>query len=123
IVFAGFAGALTDALAVGDIVRVAEVVDEAGHCWRTTGPTPTYGRLLTVDEPTATEADKRRLGQQHQAIAVDMESALFAERCTRAGVPFACERAISDTVTTALSPILVSVLNGGNVSTWRVLRT
>jgi adenosylhomocysteine nucleosidase len=123
IVFAGFAGALTDALAVGDIVRPAEVADEAGQCWKTTGPTPTHGRLLTVDHLTATEADKRRLGQQHQAIAVDMESAHFAARCTRAGVRFACVRAISDTVTTALSPALLSLLNGGNTSAWRVLKT
>jgi adenosylhomocysteine nucleosidase len=123
IVFAGFGGALTDALAVGAIVRAAEVVDEAGNLWRTTGPTPTHGRLLTVDQLTATPADKRRLGEKHQAIAVDMESAPFAERCTRAGIPFACVRAISDTVTTALSPALLSVLNGGNASTWRVLKT
>jgi adenosylhomocysteine nucleosidase len=123
IVFAGFAGALTDALNIGDIVRPSEIIDETDRCWPTTGFAPTSGRLLTVDQLTATPADKRRLGFQHRASAVDMESACFAERCTNARVPFACIRAISDTVTTALSPALLSMLEGGYVSTWRVLKS
>ena len=130
IVFAGFAGALTDTLHVGDIVLADEVVDEHGHSWRTTWPselegdwTPPLhrGRLLTVDKMAAMPDDKRRLGDQHRAIAVEMESAIFAARCTQAGVPFACVRAISDEMATALSPTLESLLAGGNASPWRVL--
>jgi adenosylhomocysteine nucleosidase len=126
IVFAGFAGALADGLHVGDIVLAEEVVDERGQSWRTTWPggSSRYrGRLVTVDQLTATSADKRRLGEQYQACAVDMESALFAARCTQAGIPFACLRAISDEVTTPLSPALTSLLSGGNASPWRVLKT
>jgi adenosylhomocysteine nucleosidase len=50
-----------------------------------------------------------------------MESAVFAQRCTQAGLPFACVRAISDTVDTSLSPALTTLLAGGSASTWRVL--
>ncbi len=50
-----------------------------------------------------------------------MESAACARLCTRHGVPFGCLRAISDTVDTRLSPRLVSLLNGGQISWWRVL--
>ena len=124
ILFAGFAGALNDALKVGDIVVADEVVDEQGQSWRTTWPQAESlrrGRLLTVDQITATPADKRRLAERHQAIAVEMESAHFAARCTQAGIPFGCVRAISDEVMTALSPALASMLSGGTASPWRVL--
>ncbi len=131
LIFAGFAGALTEALHVGDIVLADEVVDTHGNCWRTTWPdkqfdgtgTPALsrGRLLTVDQMTVTPEDRRRLAEQHQACAVEMESAMFAARCTQAGVPFACVRAISDAAATTLSPALLTLLSGGTASPWRVL--
>jgi adenosylhomocysteine nucleosidase len=104
-------------------VLAEEVVDQHGHAWRTTWPTPMpegqwtptlhRGRLLTVDELTATPADKQQLAERHQACAVEMESAAFAVRCAAAGVPFGCVRAISDEAATMLSPALVSLLSGG----------
>jgi adenosylhomocysteine nucleosidase len=126
LVFAGFAGALTEALHIGDIALADEVADSRGRSWPTTLPvgeslSPHRGRLLTVDELTATPDDKRRLAERHRAIAVDMESAVFAERCTQAGMPFTCLRAISDEAATSLSPALVSMLSGGAASPWRVL--
>ena len=123
IVFAGFAGALTEALQIGDIIVAEEVVDEHGQSWRTTWPAQRRGRLLTVDQLTATPAEKRRLGGRHRADAVEMESAPFAARCTQAGIPFACVRAISDEVQTGLSPALTTLLSGGTASPWRVLKT
>src|SRR5207245_980677 len=39
---------------------------------------------------------------------------------TRHGIPFGCVRAISDTADTALSPALLSVLSGGQVSPSRL---
>lgn len=132
IIFAGFAGALTESLKVGDVLLAEEIADAHGHVWRTTWPvewpggrwTPPLhrGRLLTVDQLLATPEEKRRHGEQFQACAVDMESAVFAERCTKAGVPFACVRAISDDVATPLSPALASVLSGGSASPWRLVK-
>lgn len=132
LVFAGFAGALTDGLHVGDIVLADEILDEHGQRWPTTWPgelpegrwTPTLhrGRLLSVDQLTGTAEDKRQFGKRHGAIAVEMESGVFAARCTQAGLPFACVRAISDDAATPLSPALVSLLSGGSASPWRVVR-
>jgi nucleoside phosphorylase len=117
---------LNDALRVGDIVLANEVVDEQGQSWRTTWPqtvpaTLRRDRLLTVDQITATPSEKRQLAERHQAVAVEMESAHFAARCTQAGIPFGCVRAISDEVTTSLSPVLASLLSGGTASPWRVM--
>jgi adenosylhomocysteine nucleosidase len=132
IIFAGYAGALVDSLRVGDIVLANEIVDEHGGRWPTTWPgalpegrwTPPLhrGRLLTVDHMTATPSEKRTLAGQHQAIAVEMESAFFAARCTKAEIPFTCVRAISDAASTALSPALATLLEGGAVSPWRAFR-
>jgi adenosylhomocysteine nucleosidase len=128
-IFAGFAGALSEGLGVGDVLLADEVIDERGQCWRTTWPAtlpegrwspPLHrGRLLTMDRLIATPEEKRQLATQQQAAAVDMESSYFAARSAKAGVPFACVRAISDDVTTGLSPALVSLLSGGSASWWR----
>jgi adenosylhomocysteine nucleosidase len=132
LIFAGFAGALTESLHIGDIVLADEIVDEAGNSWRTTWPaepllgdwTPPIqrGRLLSANHLIGSAQEKRRLGQQCQAIAVEMESAVFAERCSRAALPFACVRAISDEFDTPLSPVLTTLLSGGSVSPWRMLK-
>lgn len=128
---AGFAGALHPALLVGDLMLATEVVDESGEVWPCTWPaTPLRGewqpqlrrgRLVTADHIIAAPADKRALGQKHDALAVDMESAYVARRCSKEGIPFGCVRAISDGVDTALSPRLAAVLAGGGVSWWRLV--
>jgi adenosylhomocysteine nucleosidase len=125
-VFAGYAGALTEDLQVGDIVWADDVVDEHGHVWATTWQARhstliRRGKLLTMDRMIATPVEKQTLAIRYGACAVDMESAWFAARCTQAGVPFGCLRAISDAAGAALSPALASLLAGGEASIWRVL--
>ena len=51
-----------------------------------------------------------------------MESAAFAKRCSEKGVPFGVLRAVSDDAGTPLSPALASLLAGGTVSPWRLVR-
>jgi hypothetical protein len=51
-----------------------------------------------------------------------MESAAIREVCTAHGIEFRAMRAVSDTVETALSPELVRLLSGGNVSIWRAMK-
>ncbi len=121
---AGFSGALSAACPVGSVVWATDVVDTAGTCWPTTYPAAPWtdmrcGRLLTMPRLVATAAEKRALGRKHDALAVDMESARFAERCTRAGIPFGCIRGISDDVDTGLSPQLATMLAGGTVAPFR----
>jgi len=118
VVMAGFCGALRPALAVGDVVVPGDVIDPAGNRWPCPDGTPGV-RLLTAPELVATPAEKRHLHELHCADIVDMESAAVAAACAERGVPFRAVRAVSDTADTALSPRLVKMLSGGNVSPWR----
>ncbi|MGH7169420.1 MAG: hypothetical protein ACRELG_03985, partial [Gemmataceae bacterium] len=78
------------------------------------------GRVLTVAKLVSDPREKERLGQQHQAVAVDMESAAAARLCQEHHVSFACLRVISDDQNTALSPHLVESLRHGCVSVPRL---
>src|SRR5262249_38343920 len=85
---AGFAGSLAGQRGVGDVIRATEVVDAEGGCWPVTWPgqlppgewrPPLHrGRLLTVPRLVGSADEKQGLGARHQAVAVDMESAVVA---------------------------------------------
>jgi adenosylhomocysteine nucleosidase len=127
---AGFSGALSPDLAVGDLVLADEVADTAGGRWPATWPGPLpagewrpplrRGRLLTASALAGDPEEKRRLGARHEALAVDMETAVVARLCQRHGVPFGCLRTISDGQATPLAPGLVDVLRRGRVAPWRL---
>jgi adenosylhomocysteine nucleosidase len=123
---AGFAGALHESMTVGRVLAATEVVDTGGRTWpvpsvRTAHVDVTPGRLITVARLVGDPAAKIALAQKHEALAVDMESAAFVDVCSQQNVAFACVRAISDDVHTALSPRLVRLLSGPSVSWWRFL--
>jgi adenosylhomocysteine nucleosidase len=134
---AGFSGALRPEQRVGDLVLATEVVDVEGNRWPATWPgdrsgteagpysewRPTLerGRLLTSPGLVASPEEKRRLGAEYGAVAVDMETAVIARRCHEQEVPFGCLRAISDEGDTPLSPQLVELLRGGRVSLFCLL--
>ncbi len=126
IIAAGFCGALQPSLKVADVIIASEVVDQTGRVWPVTGncqhEEKSKRRLLTVNHLIANVAEKKKLGESHNADAVDMESATVAEVCTTRGVPFLVVRAVSDAMETELSPQLVRLLSGGNVSVWRAIR-
>jgi adenosylhomocysteine nucleosidase len=127
----GFSGALGDDRQVGDVVLATEVTNAEGKVWPVTWPAelppgewrpPLHrGRILTTAKLVATPEEKRALGQQHEAVAVDLETAAVARLCTRRGVPFGCVRVISDDCRMPLSPRLVSLLSGNQVSPVRLL--
>jgi adenosylhomocysteine nucleosidase len=131
ILSAGFSGALTDNHHTGDIILATEVVDSEGNRWPATWPDelpagewrpPLYRHpVLTVPRLIGTPDEKRSLGEQFGAAAVDMESAAWARLCARHGVPFGCVRVILDDLHTPLSPQLLTLLSNGGVSPLRVL--
>jgi nucleoside phosphorylase len=129
VVVAGFAGALSSTLKVGDVLLASEVVEpgEDELHWHTAVPAELgdlpVGRLVTVKQLVATTGEKQSLAGQTDAVMVDMESAAIAEACQEWNVPCAVVRVISDTAATALSPRLVKLLSGGRASPWRVLAT
>jgi len=128
---AGFSGALSEDYRVGDILLASEVVDTEGSSWPTTWPESLpagawrpllhRGRLLTATAVVSSPEEKRALGEKHQAVAVDMESAYLARLCKERGVPFGCIRSISDDWQTPLSPRLARLLAGGRVAPVRVV--
>ncbi|MCI0377527.1 MAG: hypothetical protein L0215_07970 [Gemmataceae bacterium] len=132
ILSAGFGGALHEGLRVGDVVLATEIVDEAGNAWPTTWPGELQGRwypplkrgrILSLPRLVGEPAEKQRLGAAHEALAVDMESAALARWRRHPDVPFGCVRVITDEVDTHLSPELLSIVDGGRVSFWRLLKS
>jgi adenosylhomocysteine nucleosidase len=126
VLLAGFAGGLVEELRVGDVILAEEVRDADGRSWTVEWPgvlslALPRGRLLTVPHLVTDPDEKRRLGQLHQALAVDMESAVAARQCREAGVSFGCVRVISDDWRTPLSPRLTELLRDGRVSAPRLL--
>ncbi len=128
---AGFSGGLSLTLRVGDLVLATEVVDADGNSWPATWPgdlpagnwkpSLARGRVLTTPGLVADPEQKRQLSELHQAVAVDMESAIAARICRQRGIPYGCLRAISDDWNTPLSPTLASLVPGGRVSWGRLL--
>jgi adenosylhomocysteine nucleosidase len=127
VVSAGFCGALAPHLSAGDVVLATEVVDAAGRCWPCSGPVDVpgvraeRGRLVTARSLVCSPDEKRRLGRESGAVAVDMEAATAAALCHDRAVPFACLRAVSDDCDTPLADALVRMLTGGRVAPLRLL--
>ena len=106
VISAGFAGGLTEDLKRGDVVMADSLMDESGRSLaidlkvspESLAGTPGVhvGRILTVDRIVHTTAEKKALGEQHQALAVDMESLAVAEVCSREKARFLAVRIISD---------------------------
>jgi adenosylhomocysteine nucleosidase len=123
----GFSGALQPGLSVGDLIWATELVDSKGTCRATTPSDPLAvpkarrGRLLTMPELVGDPEQKRLLGKQFQALAVDMETAEVARQCDEQSIPLTCLRVISDDWNTPLSPRLVEILQGGDVAPLRLL--
>jgi adenosylhomocysteine nucleosidase len=60
------------------------------------------GKLLSVDHVIREPSEKKSLHQQHQALAVDMETFAVAEVCCNRGVPLCAIRVIHDAADDAL---------------------
>ena len=126
VISAGYSGSLQEHLKIGDVILANEVVDlDGGRCpitwpeelpageWR---PPLIRARILTAERLIGDPNEKRSLGNRLDAVAVDMESAVIARACSRAGVPFGCVRVISDEVQTPVSRELISLLSSDRVS-------
>lgn len=99
----GFCGALDPGLRAGEIV-VADCVQAGERCFPAAVPSCISaistnfrrGAVVSQDRIAQTIEEKRQL-RSSGAAAVEMEAAAVAERAGRAGVPFFCVRAVSDT--------------------------
>ncbi|MGH9783259.1 MAG: hypothetical protein ACRD88_03660 [Terriglobia bacterium] len=105
----GFAGALADSLALGEIIIADRVFDQQSgerfDCDSELFPVEGVrrGSLLSAAEVIASAAEKRRLAREWGAVAADMESAGVARAAAQAGVPFCAIKAITDTSAQSIS--------------------
>ena len=114
IISAGYAGGLQASLARGEILLVDAVEDTEGNRFDLDlrlnrdeieqQPGLHVGKLLTAGRLVARPEEKQALGERHDALAVDMETAAVARVCRNAGVPLVAVRAISDAVDERLPP-------------------
>jgi adenosylhomocysteine nucleosidase len=121
VISAGFAGGLQAQLNGSDIVMANGVVGEHGERLLIDMRLPAtderasrgvhVGRLLTVDRIIRKADEKRSLGDQHKAIAVDMESLAVAQVCQQVKQRFLAIRAITDTVDDELPRDVERLLN------------
>lgn len=82
-----------------------------------------FGRILSAEALVGTPREKKRLARETGAIAVDMESAGWLDAASRAGIPAAVVRVISDGADDALPPEILSfVTPEGAVSLRGILR-
>ena len=111
---AGFAGGLQPQLKHCDILMADHLVDASGGHLKldlnvdpdslAAMPGVHVGRLLTVERIVRLPQQKRSLGEQHDAMAVDMETFAVAEVCRQRQVPFLAVRVVHDTVDDELPP-------------------
>jgi len=118
VVSAGFAGALDERLHRGHILMADEVANSTGERLavgmkinpQTAGKGLHVGRLLTVNELVRTPEQRRRLADEHAAMACDMETFAVAKTCAERGVKLLSVRIISDAVEDELPPEIEALL-------------
>ena len=115
---AGFAGALTADLKVGDVVVPAKVIDSGDGSSVETGTG--FRGLVSVGE-MATVERKRVLGAKYDAVAVDMEAAAVARGARLRGARFAAVKVISDELDFEIPVIEGSVDSSGRFHEGRFL--
>jgi adenosylhomocysteine nucleosidase len=112
----GFAGALDQALKVGDIFSPSRVVDAKDGSRLETGTG--RGILVTVAAVASAE-QKRKLAENYGAQAVDMEAAAVARGAQTHGIEFKATKAISDEVSFEMPSLDYSVDSRGRFRTGR----
>jgi hypothetical protein len=112
----GLAGALDDALNVGDVIDATRVVDESGvTLWEGVGlgvGSARAGTVLASDVLVHDAAERRRLHASSGAVAVDMESGVLARSGRLAGVV----RVISDGVSSAIEGVDETIHDDGRTN-------
>jgi adenosylhomocysteine nucleosidase len=108
VIGAGFATGLAESLRRGHFLMADEVADAHGHQLAAglhvrreslvDNPRLHVGRLLTVDHYLRTAEEKHRLGDNHGALAADMESLGVAQACHDRQVPYLSARIITEAV-------------------------
>lgn len=99
LISAGFAGALTDDLRVGDLLLAKNFSTvDLGQRWSSLSTSPIHlADMLTVTALIDSSEERMKLARTSGAGAVDMETEFIARACAKLGVPLLSLRVISDT--------------------------
>lgn len=109
LVSVGFAGGLSAGVGAGDVIAASKVADIASKRWFLCDSAllparcDLQGDLVAANEVVSTAAEKRALGAEWHAVAVDMESAGVAGAALEAGLPFHALKCITDSVEQSLA--------------------
>ena len=99
LISAGFAGALSDDLQIGDLLLAKNfsTVDLGETPALLSGSPIHIADLLTVPALIHSREERNKLGLTSGATAVDMETEFIAHACSARGIPLLSLRVISDT--------------------------
>jgi nucleoside phosphorylase len=119
VVVFGITGAVEDQTPIGTVVLPARVVDHATgrtHEHRPPGGAATAGVLWTTNVMTPPKELPALIEQG--VIALDMETAAYAQCCERQGVPWSVHRAISDHPKDEIDDELFGLMNLDATPNW-----
>ncbi len=123
VISVGFAGGLDAVAKQGDLVMADTIVDTTGQQLKVglkmsteAMPGVHSGRLLTVDKLINDPEEKQSLGQEHNAIACDMETMAVAQECREHETRFLSVRIISDSAGQQLPAHLVTLVEQKTLS-------
>lgn len=131
----GYAGGTTPHMSAGDIIIATNVIDDAtgksfaasdtlveqaANLCRQKEIKSMRGGLVTVDKVISTPHEKAFIGTEHDAIAIDMESSSFMERCAASKTPCVVVRAILDPLDVVLPDMGDVIEEDGKMSFGRV---
>jgi nucleoside phosphorylase len=108
---AGFAGALTESLRVGEVIEPRRVVDARDGSRTDTGAGD--GLLVSFSSVAGTE-QKAKLASAYGAQAVDMEAAAVAKGAEARGLQFTAVKVISDELGFQMPPMERFVATDGS---------
>jgi len=103
---AGFAGALTPGLKIGEIIIPRRVINAADGSRTDTDTDTAAGDQILISFPSVADPEqKAKLHESFAAHAVDMEAAAVAQAAQARGIKFAAIKAISDESGFTLPPM------------------
>lgn len=119
VVVAGFCGSLVPEWKVGALVQPDEMVEDSEPVRL---PDTRCVRLVTVNAPVRTVAERLGLHARTGAGVVDMESTRVAHRCLAAQVPFHILRIVTDDLEHPLPEDLFDVVDGEKIKVLGLLK-
>lgn len=120
VVVFGITGAVEDETPIGTVMMPALVIDHATgrtHQHHPPGGEATNGALWTTNIMTPRSELPGLIAQG--VIALDMETAAYAQSCERDGVPWSVHRTISDHPKDEIDDELFSMMNLDGTPNWR----